>query len=147
MYNRLMGVIGRPDLTGPSFAHNHHRVARQAEIEEAISTWTKTKTAEEVEEALHAVGVPAGRVLSVKEIVESPHTKARGIVEDVWVGDEETGWSVKVPKVVPVLEGCDPKTRWAGPQLGQHNHEIFVDELGLNEEELVRLQSEGVIGK
>ncbi|KAL6305111.1 CoA-transferase family III [Sparassis latifolia] len=147
MYSRLMTVIDRLDLTGPEFAHNHHRVARQAEIEEAISAWTRSRTAEEVEEALHAVGVPAGRVLSVKEIVESPHTKARGVVEDVWVGDQESGWNVKVPKVAPILEGCQPKTRWAGPHLGQHNREVFLQELGLEEYELARLQAEGIVGK
>lgn len=147
MYIRLMNAIGRPDLTGPSYAQNHHRVERQTEIEEAISAWTRTRTAEEVEEVLHPVSIPAGRVFSVKEVVESEHTKARGIVEDVWVGRKDNGWNVKMPKVSPVLEGCEPKTRWAGPELGQHNREVLVDELGLSEAELTKLQEAGVVGK
>ncbi|RPD57837.1 CoA-transferase family III [Lentinus tigrinus ALCF2SS1-6] len=163
IYVRLMTALGRPDLIGPDFAQNHHRVARQNEIEDAIAAWTRTRMAEEVEETLRAVGVPVGRVLNVKDIVKNEHTKARGLVEEVWVphsapgadpeklekdaGTHGGGWNVKVSKVVPVLEGCDAKTRWAGPELGQHNREVLIGELGLAEDEFARLQEEGVIGK
>ncbi|TFK90240.1 CoA-transferase family III [Polyporus arcularius HHB13444] len=159
IYVRLMTALERPDLIGPDFAQNHHRVARQKEIEDAISAWTHTRTAEEVETTLRAVGVPVGRVLNVKDIVENEHTNARGLVEEVWVprsdpvADPEkdkslaSGWNVKMSKVVPVLEGCDAKTRWAGPELGQHNREVLIGELGLAEDEFARLQEEGVIGK
>ncbi|PCH35652.1 CoA-transferase family III [Wolfiporia cocos MD-104 SS10] len=146
MYVRLMHAIGRQDLTGPAYAHNQHRVARQTEIEDAISAWTRERTAEEVEGALRAVGVPTGRVLSVKEVLESPQVKARGVVEDVWVGDEENGWSVKVPRVAPVLEECQIGTRWAGPELGQHNREVLLGELGLSQEAYEELQRERVVG-
>lgn len=143
-----MTVIGRADLTGPAFAHNHHRVERQREIEDAIAAWTREHTAEEAEEVLQSVGVPSGRVLIVEEIVENPQVRARGLVEKVWVGDEVRGkgWTVKMARVTPILEGCDAKTRWAGPDLGQHNREVLIDELGLSEAEFIRLQHDGVIG-
>lgn len=146
MYNRMMIAMGREDLTGPNYAQNQHRVARQKEIEDGISAWTRTRTAEEVETVLRGVGVPVGQVFSVKEIVENPHTEARGIVEDVWVGDKDSGWNVKMPNVAPILESCQTKTRWAGPDLGQHNKEILLGELGLSEEELLQYQKEGVVG-
>ena len=139
--------MDREDLTGPNYAQNQHRVARQKEIEDAISAWTSKRTAEQVEHVLRGVGVPVGQVFSVKDIVENPHTEARGIVEDVWVGEKDSGWSVKMPRVVPVLEGCDTKTRWAGPNLGQHNREVLLGELGLSEEEFAVYQQEEVVGK
>ncbi|EKM53701.1 uncharacterized protein PHACADRAFT_125618 [Phanerochaete carnosa HHB-10118-sp] len=149
MYTRLMTAIGRADLTGPDYAQNHHRVARQAEIEDAISAYTRTRTAEEVEDVLRVASVPCGRVFSVKEVVGNPHTEARGLVEEVWVGDEQrkSGWMVKMPRVAPVLEGIDTSTRWAGPDLGQHNHEVLCGELGLSETELQKLQEQGIVGK
>ncbi|KAH9846503.1 CoA-transferase family III [Lenzites betulinus] len=150
IYNRLMTAIGRPDLVGANYAQNHHRVERQAEIEDAISAWTRTHTAAAVEEIMRDVSVPAGRVLNVKDIVESPHTQARGLVEDVWVPKKDSaagGWNVKMSRAVPFLEGCDTQTRWAGPELGEHNREVLIGELGLAEEEFVRLQQEGVIGE
>ncbi|THG99252.1 hypothetical protein EW026_g3071 [Hermanssonia centrifuga] len=147
MYNRMMVAIGRPDLIGPDYAQNHHRVGRQKEIEEGISAWTKTRTAQEVEEVLREASVPCGQVFSVKEVMENPQTEARGLVEEVWVGDKESGWPVKMSKVTPVLEGCDTKTRWAGPELGQHNREVLVDELGMSEAKFLEYQEKGIVGK
>jgi len=90
-------------------------------------------------------GIPVGRVNSVREIVEGDQVKARGAVEEVWVGGRE-GWNVKMPKVFPVLEGCEAKTRWAGPDLGQHTTEILLGDLGLDKDELVKLRKDGIIG-
>lgn len=145
LYARLMHAIGREDLVGPSYARNHHRVARQGEIEEAISAWTSQRQVEEVLTILEGAGIPVGRVVGVKEIVEGEQVKARGAVEDVEVGREGEGWTVKMPRVFPVLEGCDAKTRWAGPDLGAHTEEI-LGELGLNAESIVRLKEEGIVG-
>lgn len=145
-----MKAIERPDLVGPSYKHNNHRVEHQAEIENAISSWTQTHTAEEVESILNGIGVPVGRVCSVKEIVEGEQIKARGGVEDVWVPSSklegERGWTMKMPMVAPILEGCNPKTRWAGPDLGSHNGDVLVEHLGLSEEEVKGLVDRGVVG-
>jgi crotonobetainyl-CoA:carnitine CoA-transferase CaiB-like acyl-CoA transferase len=100
---------------------------------------------EEAEKIIMDAGVPVGRVNSVKEIVEGEQVKARGVVEDVWVGGED-GWNVQMPKVFPVLEGCEAKTRWAGPDLGQHTDEVLLHDLGMGGGELVKLREEGVIG-
>ena len=141
-----MRVIGREDLVGPDYAHNQHRVARQAEIEEAISNWTKIRSTQEILAVLDEAGIPVGRVVGVKEIVESEHVKVRGVVEDVWVGDKDSGWNVKMPGVFPVLEASGAKTRWAGPDLGKHTDDVLTKELGLDTEELTRLRDKGIIG-
>jgi len=140
-----MRTIGREDLIGPAFAQNPHRVARQAEIEDAISAWTSQLHVEEVLTLLHDAGVPVGRVVNVKEIVEGEQVQARGAVEDVWVGGDGDGWNVKMPKVFPVLDGCDAKTKWAGPDLGAHTEGVLGD-LGLSVYQITRLRDQGVIG-
>jgi crotonobetainyl-CoA:carnitine CoA-transferase CaiB-like acyl-CoA transferase len=145
LYNRLMQTVERPDLTGPLYLHNNHRVERQTEIEEAISAWTSKHTVEEAEKIMMAAGVPVGRVNSVKEIIEGEQVKARGAVENVWVGGGD-GWNVKMPKVFPVLEGCEAKTRWAGPELGQHTEQVLSGDLGLDQGELAKLKKDGIIG-
>ena len=147
MYNRMMIAIGREDLTGEDYAQNHHRVERQQEIEDGISAWTSVRTAEEVERVMRGASVPCGRVFSVKEVVENPHTQSRGLVEEVHVGSQDKGWSVKMSKAVPVLEGCDTRTRWAGPNLGEHNREVLIDGLGLSEAEYLAYQQQGIIGQ
>ncbi|KAK7691938.1 hypothetical protein QCA50_005343 [Cerrena zonata] len=147
IYNRMMTAMGREDLIGPNYAQNHHRVSRQKDIEDAISSWTSSRTAEEVEKAMRNASVPVGQVFSIKEIAENEHVNARGILEDIWVGDKETGWNLKVAKVTPILDGCDVPTRWAGPDLGQHNRQVLVEELGLTEDELTSYQQSGVVGQ
>ncbi|KAF8132026.1 CoA-transferase family III domain-containing protein [Boletus edulis] len=146
LYARLMHAIGRDDLIGPNYAKNQHRVTRQAEIEEAISDWTRVRSAEQVLDVLDRAGVPVGRVVGVKEIVDNEHVKARGAVEDVWVGETDSGWNIKMPGVFPVLEGSGAKTRWAGPDLGEHTDDVLIKELGLDTEELARLREVGIIG-
>ncbi|KAH9042890.1 L-carnitine dehydratase/bile acid-inducible protein F [Lactarius deliciosus] len=137
MYERLMHTIGRPDLTGPAFAKNHHRVARRVEIEDAIVAWTSARTRDDI-------GVPAGRVASVRDIVTNE--------QPVWVPGQahgtadDNGWTVKMPGVAPRLEGVRARTRCAGPDLGAHNEEILCEELGLSAEELDALVDRGVVG-
>ena len=152
MYERLMGTIGRADLTGAAFAKNPQRVARRAEIEEAIVAWTRARTREDVLRVLDQIGVPAGRVASVRDIVTNEQVQERGAVESVWVPGQahgtadESGWMVKMPGVAPRLEGVHARTRWAGPDLGAHTEEILCGELGLTAEELDRLVESGAVG-
>ncbi|KZP28538.1 CoA-transferase family III [Athelia psychrophila] len=153
LYAKLMHAIGRGDLVGPAYAHNQHRVQHQAQIEAAISAWTRAHTVADAERVMREAGVPVGRVNSVREVVACEQVRARGAVEDVWVGKDgegegegEGGWNVKMPKVFPVLEGYDVRTRWAGPDLGAHTDEVLAGELGVGQAELQRLRKEGVIG-
>ena len=141
-----MNAISRPDLIGDNYAHNNHRVERQGEIEDAICAWTKRHTVEDAERSMMDAGVPVGRVNSVREIMHAEHLKARGAVEDVWVGGKKNGWNVKMSRVFPVIEGCEGDTRWAGPDLGQHTEEVLIGELGMDEAEYTKLKLDGIIG-
>lgn len=148
IYNRLMKTVARPDLTGPTYQQNHHRVQKQAEIEKAISEWTSRHTVEEVLDAMNAAGVPVGRVVTVKDILESEQTQARGAVRDVHVGGggDGQGWNVKMQGTFPVLEGVDPQPKWAGPDLGHHTDEVLMGDLGLSIGEVNQLRDKGIIG-
>ena len=119
---------------------------RQAKIEDAISAWTKERTVEDVEKVMVEAGVPVGRVNSVKEIMEIGHLKARGAVEDVWVGGEGAGWNVRMPRVFPGIKGWKSNTRSAGLDLGEHTKEVLVEELAENEEVDTKLKLDGIIG-
>ncbi|KAK0430059.1 CoA-transferase family III domain-containing protein [Armillaria borealis] len=147
IYNRLMTAIGRSELTGPNYEQNQHRVQRQTEIEKAISDWTSQKTVEEVMDTMNAAGVPVGRVVNVKDIVENEHNQARGAIEDVWVdGKDGEGWNVKMPGTFPRIEGYDFTPRWAGPDLGEHTDIVLEDILGKRKEEVEKLREDGIIG-
>jgi len=74
MYERLMRTIGRPDLVGTAYKHNNHRVERQVEIEEAISSWKRSGVQKRYWR-LAGDGVPVGRVVSVREIMDGSRSR------------------------------------------------------------------------
>ena len=149
MYERLMIAMNRADLTGTGFANNQCRVERRDEIEGAIVAWTSARTRDEVLRTLDQIGVPAGRVASVRDIVCNEQVRERGAVEEVWVpaaAERGGGWTVKMTSVAPRLEGVDARTRWSGPDLGADNDEILVGRLGFTAEELHLLIENGTVG-
>lgn len=83
-YAALCDVVGRPDLKADvRFADRHarkaHRDALTAELEAALAA----RGAAEWEELLVRAGVPAGRVLTVPEIVAHPQVQGRGFVAEM----------------------------------------------------------------
>jgi crotonobetainyl-CoA:carnitine CoA-transferase CaiB-like acyl-CoA transferase len=149
MYERLMLAMNRTDLTGTGFANNQRRVERRDEIEGAIVAWTSARSRDEVLRTLDQIGVPAGRVASVRDIVCNEQVRERGAVEEVWVpatAERGGGWSVKMTSVAPRLEGVNARTRWSGPDLGADNEEILIGRLGLTIEELDLLIENGTVG-
>lgn len=153
IYLRLMNAIGRPDLTGPDYNSNDKRVPRQALIEEGISQWTSQRTPEEVCKIMDEAGVPVGRIMNVSNMMKNKHVKERGMIERIWVPRKnekdgvktDEGWELDVHRVTPRLES-EIQTRWAGPDLGQHNTEVLRDILELTEAELKELRAQGIVG-
>jgi crotonobetainyl-CoA:carnitine CoA-transferase CaiB-like acyl-CoA transferase len=142
IYKRLMNVIGRADLADdPQFAQNDGRAAQSALIDAAIAGWTSAHSIEAVLAALEAAEVPAGRIYSVKDIVEDPHYQARGMIVDSTLPD---GVRVKMPGIVPTLSETPGAVQWQGPELGQHTAEVLAG-LGMGEADIARLRAQGVV--
>ncbi len=77
-FEALAKLVGRPDwLTDPRFAKRADRLANRAALTEALEAALAARPAAEWEAALIAVGVPAGRVLSVPEILTHPQIESR----------------------------------------------------------------------
>jgi len=142
IYKRLMAVIGRADLgNDPALADNAGRVARVGEIDAAIGEWTRTRTVEEVLQALEAAAVPAGRIYTVADIAADPHYAARGMLQQIRLDD---GDLLTVPGVVPKLSRTPGGQVRNAPRLGQDTGAV-MRELGLSEEQIAGLQARGVI--
>jgi len=142
IFKRLMQLIGRQDLAeDPALARNPGRVAQMARIDNAISTWSAARGLEECLALLGEARVPAGKIYTVKDIVEDEHYQARDMLRDVTLPD---GSTLKVPGVVPKLSGTPGRFTGGGPALGQHTEEVLTG-LGLDAGELARLKEKGVI--
>jgi formyl-CoA transferase len=143
LYRRLMRAAGRPDLADdPTLAHNDGRVTRTDEIDDAVRAWTLRHTVAEVLDVLVEAGVPAGPIQSVADLATDPHVRARGMFEPAVLPD---GSTVDLPGIVPRLERTPGRTEHVGPQLGEHNDEIWGERLGVSPEERAALRAAGVI--
>jgi crotonobetainyl-CoA:carnitine CoA-transferase CaiB-like acyl-CoA transferase len=74
----LCACIGRPDLaTDPRFAERETRKANRAALTAEIEMAFGAAAAAEWEARLNAVGVPAGRVLTVAQALAEPQVQGR----------------------------------------------------------------------
>ena len=94
-------------------------------------------------QALQAAGVPAGAVLSVRDLTADPQLEARGFFEEVTHADAGT-WRMEGPAWR--LEKHPAHIRLPAPRFAEHNDYVFRALLGLGEADLAALEREGVIG-
>jgi len=142
IFKRLMGVIGRPDLADdPALADNAGRVARVAEIDEAIGRWTEALSVDAVLEKLDAASVPAGRIYTIADIAADPHYRARGMLQKIRMDD---GASLAVPGIVPKLSATPGAHRRNAPALGQDSDDV-LREIGLTSEQIEALKQRGIV--
>jgi len=143
IFKRLMTLIGRPDLgNDPSLADNTGRVARVAELDQAIGAWTAQHSVDEVLQALEQASVPAGKIYTVADIAHDPHYLARDMLQQVTMDD---GTVLTVPGIVPKLSGTPGTHRSNAPLLGQDTDRI-LSEMGLSAEQIATLKASGIVG-
>ncbi len=146
VFQRLMAAIGRHDLADDgSLADNAGRVARTAELDAAIGAWTSALPSDTVLRVLEQAQVPAGSIYTVAEIVDDPQYRERDMLTrlPVDIGDGDLA-DVLFPGVVPKVADAPGRTRWAGPELGEHTDAVLA-ELGIDRDRMAALRAGGVI--
>ena len=142
IFKRLMSVIGRDDLGETSeLAHNDGRAKQSEMLDDAISTWTKRHSTQDIIAALEAAEVPAGRIYSVADIVSDPHYQAREMLLDAVLPD---GARVKMPGIVPKMSDTPGEINWQGPALGEHTNAL-LQALGLTPTAITALREAGAV--
>jgi len=146
IFPRLMDAVGRADLaTDPALAGNTGRVAREAEIEEAIADWVVKRPLKEVLSVMEQATVPIGPIYRASDILEDPHYRARDMLERRPVDTGSEHRSVAFPGVVPRLREHPGRVDWLGPGLGEHTHEVLSGILGLDATAIADLRQSGVV--
>jgi crotonobetainyl-CoA:carnitine CoA-transferase CaiB-like acyl-CoA transferase len=142
IFKRLCETMNRPELgTDPRLENNAGRVQHEAEIDAVIEKWTGSLTSIEALKRLEQSRVPSGPIYSVADMLADPHFIARGLFEEVDVN----GNPLKIPAMVPKFSDTPGRTDWAGPEVGSFNSEVYGELLGLDDKEISRLESEGVL--
>ncbi|QFU75559.1 CoA transferase [Halioglobus maricola] len=143
IYKRLMAVAGRSDLgEHPEMADNAGRVKHQAEIDGALADWCAGHSSKHIISVLEEARVPVGPIYSVEDMVADEHYNARGMFESV----EIDGKPLKIPAILPKMQGTPGRTDWAGGDIGSHNDEVLKGILELGDDEMAKLKEEGIIG-
>ena len=142
IFKRLMNAIGRRDLADdPRLARNDGRVQHNDMLDEAITAWTSQHDLEHVLEVLDEANVPNGKIYTAADIYDDPHYEARGMIEKHALAD---GKQIDIPGIVPKLSETPGRTRWLGPDLGEHTQEVLAS-LGIRGEAFDALRKEGVV--
>jgi formyl-CoA transferase len=143
-FEAVCRAIGRRDLIeDPRFKARDSRKTNRAALKAEIEASLAAETADHWMDKLNGLGVPAGPVLSVPQILDHPQVRDRGLLarfEAVDGVDRE----IRVVRTGFKLSGRAPKVDRPPPRLGAHNREVY-GELGLGAEELQRLEGEGVL--
>lgn len=138
----LCALIGRPELADdPEWATPEARLPRLGKMFQLIEEWSSALPKWDVLERLNVHNIPCGPILSTREIIEDESLAANGMV--VRVEHPERGTFTTVGS--PLKLSDSPVDVVTSPLLGQHNEEVYVGELGLEDEELRLLKTDGVI--
>ncbi|MFC3325441.1 CaiB/BaiF CoA transferase family protein [Mesorhizobium cantuariense] len=123
----LCRLIGRPELAGDArFAEREtrkrNRAALKVEIEDALAS----APAADWEETLNRAGVPAGRVLTIPQVLAEPQVLERQVTANF---DDVAGMDkpLTVLRGGFMVDGAAPLPTKPPPALGEHMDEVFAD--------------------
>jgi crotonobetainyl-CoA:carnitine CoA-transferase CaiB-like acyl-CoA transferase len=137
-------VLGFAEIAkDPRFEAMKARLANYAELRPMIERVVARMTRAEVINAMSEVGIPAGPINTVGEILEDPHIHAREMV--VQLTDPEYG-PLKLLGIPIKLSSTPGVVENAPPRFGQHNRQVLRS-LDYDENEIARLEASGTIAK
>lgn len=136
-------ILKRPELiTDPRFESVAARMENQEATEALVSEWTSTRSADEVAESFGHVGIPCAVVADIPTAAADAQAWAR----EMLVRTTDTEGDELVLYGSPFKLSQSPvQFRWAPPQAGEHNYEVFSDILGRSKQDIDELKKKGVI--
>ena len=142
-WQALCRALGGPGWTRDArCADGYRRVRHRPWLDQQLAAWTRLHSAGTVTALLRASGVAAAPVMGIAQQFADPHYRAR----QVYVEIEHPRIGVEMIYNVPWRLSATPGAiRRPAPGLGEHNSYVFRELLGMAQEEIERLQSEGVL--
>ena len=142
-WQSLRTLIGNPAWAAePAFDSAKGRVERRQDLDHRLALWTVEQPRDVLVERLQKVGVAAAPVLGIEEQWEHPHFVSRGLRHEVIHPHFGREWLYAAPWR---MSDTPPQIKSSAPILGEHNHYVFCDLLGLAPSEVEKLADEGVI--
>ena len=136
--------LGREDLIAhPDYATRENRKANRKALRADLETELGTRPAREWEAELNAIGVPAGAVLSVPDVLQAPQVADRGFLK-AFADVPGVGRDIRVATTGIKLDGAPLSVDAPPPELGETNDAIW-GALGLSPDDIDDLRQGGVL--
>lgn len=142
LWRRFCRAIERNELaTDPRFESNRARVAHFAETVSMVQAIIGARGRDEWIQLLTSIGVPCAPINTLRDLLDHPHTAARGIILDY--EHPELGALKTVAQPI-VFDGGERKVTKPPPLHGKHSREILA-EIGYSTEAIDRLARDGMV--
>lgn len=143
MFLDFLRVIGAEDLAqderfGTRKARAGHRPELRALVEEKTRTWA----CEDLIEALNAVGVPCGPILTIDKVFDDPQVRHLALAQTV---ESERYGTLKLVRSPVRLSRTSTSLRRAAPVPGAETDAV-LNEYGYTPEEIAALTASGAVG-
>lgn len=142
-WQRFCRAIGKPDwMDRPEYATKGMRWARKWELQDEIEAITTQHPVQEVSDMMERERVANAPILNIQQIVEDPHLNAREYFVEL---EHPIIGKAKIPGFAFKLSDTPGQIERPSPLVGEHNEEVFGKYLGMEKEEVRKLQDEGAI--
>jgi crotonobetainyl-CoA:carnitine CoA-transferase CaiB-like acyl-CoA transferase len=140
-WQALAKLIGQERwATDARFENLVGRHENQNEIDQAISTWSRQYSSQEVEARLRAAGISADRVRRINEVVDG----AAGSTVFSQMAERRVG-SMRTTKLPFTLSSVDLPTPASAPSLGEHSGEVLRAWINCSAADIENLKREQVL--
>jgi crotonobetainyl-CoA:carnitine CoA-transferase CaiB-like acyl-CoA transferase len=143
LWDRFCQGIGSPELaTDARFDTDAKRVEHRDVLVPLLGDIFRTASVAEWLARLERAGVPAGKIKSVGEALESEHLRARGAIVTV---NHPTAGRMRMVGSPIRLHGTPAEAAMPAPLLGEHTDEVLTKLLGYSAEDVAELRAGGVL--
>jgi crotonobetainyl-CoA:carnitine CoA-transferase CaiB-like acyl-CoA transferase len=143
-WQALQVALGQPIwAVDPALDCIEGRRRAHDQIDEGLSRWAAQQDLDAAVATLVAHGVPAGRVVDPRHVDKHPQFVHRHFIETL---DHPVVGPHPIAAIPFRFEGIPSWHRRRAPLLGEHNRDVLGGWLGLDDDELERLATLGVIG-
>ncbi|GAC70365.1 CaiB/BaiF CoA-transferase family protein [Gordonia soli] len=144
-WKALVGALGSPDWAAdPDLASASGRRRAHDTLDQHLADWCRTRSGDEIVDALWTVDVPVGKVMQPHRQADLPQLQARDFFAQVDHPINPTASHSTLP--VRFSAGPDRIALRPAPLLGEHNTEILTT-LGLSDTEIAQLEQDKIIGR
>ena len=142
LFSQFAEAIGRKDLLeSAEYNTSEGRMRNRDELNKITEDWVREHM---IDECLAALGddFPSCKVYTVEDIMKDPHFAFR---ENIIKVQTKKFGEISMQGIVPKMSETPGEVKWSGPELGEHNEEVYCGKLKLSKKELEKLQADNVI--